>query len=102
MKSLIKILLSCLLFMSGIVSAGVTPLVISSEFKTENWFPLPVDQMESAAVDAALTRLSGFGQFAFLNNPDAGLIKRIRHIKLFGESGGESRISQDHNKAQYA
>lgn len=75
MKSLIKILLSCLLLMSGIVSASVTPLVISSEFKTENWFPLPVDQMESAAVDAALTRLSGFGKFAFLNNSDAGLIK---------------------------
>jgi hypothetical protein len=48
------------------VSAGITPVIVSSDFDNDTWYPLPVEQMENAAVDMALTRISESGSFAFL------------------------------------
>lgn len=68
----------CLLIMAGQAGAGVSPLVVTSEFNNQNWFPLPVEQMKGAAVDTALTRISETGRFAFIYATDG---------KLPGEAG---------------
>ncbi len=52
--------------MVGAAEAKVTPLVIKSTFTNDTWFPLPIEQMKSAAIDTALTKISSTNKFAFL------------------------------------
>lgn len=56
---------SCL-FASSAVHAKVFPVVVHSEFHNDNWFPLSAQDMESAAVDTALSGLSSSKAFAFM------------------------------------
>jgi len=65
-KTVIQCIYLGLLGFCSVASAGISPLVVSTQFYNENWFPLPVEQMKSAAVDTALMRISETGQFAFL------------------------------------
>ncbi len=44
----------------------VIPLVVSSEFHNDSWFPLPVEQMKAAAVDTALMEISRLQRFAYI------------------------------------
>ena len=82
MKILLRIFLFYLLVICYPASAAVTPLVITSQFKNDSWFPLPIEQMESAAVDSALSRLSEIGYFAFLYQPTAELAKPAGTLDL--------------------
>lgn len=80
------------IFISGIVfactglfsaaQAAISPLVVSSEFHNDSWFPLPIEQMESAAVDTALAGISASGQFAFLFNPSPEQSKNTGSLML--------------------
>lgn len=77
----ICIIIAVLGFCSA-ASASVTPLVVSTQFHNDNWFPLPVEQMKSAAVDTALTRISETGQFAFLYAAAGQLAARTGSLDL--------------------
>jgi len=66
----IKYTLFFLLLINVSVRAGVTPVIVTSTFQNDTWFPLPIEQMENAAVDTALTRISETGRFAFLYKTD--------------------------------
>jgi hypothetical protein len=65
-KTIIQCIYLGLLGFCSAASASISPLVVSTQFHNENWFPLPAEQMKSAAVDTALMRISETGQFAFL------------------------------------
>ena len=67
----IRYILFCLLLLDSPVNAGVTPVIVTSEFDNDAWYPLPIEQMESAAVDTALTRISKTGRFAYLYKTDS-------------------------------
>lgn len=108
MKYLINFISFYLLCVCSAAGAAVTPLVINSEFKTDSWFPLPVDQMESAAVDSALTSISGFGKFAFLYKPDsiqaknAGTLTFVVSLVEVAESAKITiRLNMPNNKQTY-
>ncbi len=49
------------------VQAGPYVLATETRFYNENWFPLPRDQMERAAADPALARLTDSGLFRFVS-----------------------------------
>ncbi len=81
MKTIIQCIYLGLLGFCSAASASISPLVVSTQFHNENWFPLPAEQMKSAAVDTALMRLSETGQFAFLyaaKGPLAGKAGSLR------------------------
>lgn len=66
MKKLFIFTLLYLVGMVGAAEAKVIPLVIKSTFTNDIWFPLPIEQMKSAAIDTALTKISSTKKFAFL------------------------------------
>ena len=66
MKKSLTLTLFCFISMLGVAEAKIFPLVIKSTFTNDLWYPLPVDQMKSAAVDTALMKISSTKKFAFL------------------------------------
>lgn len=53
--------------------AGPYVLATETRFYNETWFPLPRDQMERAAADPALARLSDSGLFRFVSQGQAAV-----------------------------
>lgn len=66
MRKPLLLTLLCFICMVGAAEAKIIPLVIKSTFTNDLWYPLPVEQMKSAAVDTALMKISSTKKFAFL------------------------------------
>lgn len=75
-------LLILLMLVNVSVRAEVLPVVVTSSFENDSWYPLPIEQMKNAVVDTALTRISETGKFAYLYKSDATLPGPVGSLQL--------------------